>query len=81
MVFSGAKHGNQESLTFYTVTEAAKKLGITRTAVHDAIKKGRLEAKWGETVQVIRKKSLLISPADLKNYRVDASHSPGNARR
>jgi excisionase family DNA binding protein len=57
----------------YTITEAAKKLGITRAAVHDAIKKGRLEANWGEAVQVIRKRALLISAADLKNYRVDAS--------
>lgn len=60
--------------TQFTITEAAKKLGVTRAAVHEAIKKGRLDAKWGETVQVIRKRSLLISAADLKNYRVDASH-------
>jgi excisionase family DNA binding protein len=58
----------------YTISEAAKKLGVTRAALHEAIKKGRLDAKWGETVQVIRKKSLLVSAADLKNYRVDVSH-------
>jgi len=52
-----------------TITEAAKKLGITRAAVHDAIRKGRLKAVWGE--MVVRAK--LISAEDLKNYRVDSS--------
>jgi predicted DNA-binding protein YlxM (UPF0122 family) len=57
----------------YTITEAAKKLGITRAAIHEAIRKGRLEAEWGETAQVIRKNVLLISAEDLKAYRVDSS--------
>jgi len=55
--------------THFTITEAAKKLGVTRAAVHDAIRKGRLNAEWGE----IRQEALLISAADLKNYRVDES--------
>ena len=42
--------------THFTISEAAKKLGVTRAALHEAIKKGRLDAKWGETVQVIREK-------------------------
>jgi excisionase family DNA binding protein len=29
---------------YYTITEAAKELGITRAAVHRAIKQGRLVA-------------------------------------
>ena len=45
----------------YTIPEAAAKLGITRAAIHDAIKKGRLEAEWGETV--IR--ALLITAENL----------------
>jgi len=57
----------------YTITEAAKKLGITRAAVHEAIRKGRLKADWGETVQVIRKKARLIDVDDLNKYRVDSA--------
>ena len=57
----------------YTITEAANKLGITRAAVHEAIRKGRLKADWGETVQIIRKKALLINAADLKSYHVDSA--------
>lgn len=32
----------------YTVSKAAKELGITRAAVHEAIKRGRLEAERGK---------------------------------
>jgi hypothetical protein len=32
----------------YTITEAAKRLGISRAAVHLAIKQGRLNATPGE---------------------------------
>ena len=32
---------------FYTITEAAKELGLTRSAVHEAIRKERLKAEWG----------------------------------
>ena len=31
----------------FTITEAAKKLGVKRQAIHEAIKKGRLEAERG----------------------------------
>jgi hypothetical protein len=60
----------------HTITEAAKQLGITRAAVHQAIRKGHLEADWGETVQVIeiRKKSWKISGDSLQKYRVSLSH-------
>ena len=57
--------------TQFTITEAAEKLGITRAAVHEAIKKGRLEAKWGERVRTVKDKVLLISGKSLKSYRVD----------
>ena len=36
---------------YYTITEAAKELGITRAAVHRAIKQGRLEAERGEIIR------------------------------
>jgi excisionase family DNA binding protein len=55
----------------YTVTEAAKKLGVSRAAVHKAITENRLEADWGETVQVVR--TLVISAKSLKAYKVDSS--------
>ena len=60
------KPANKKHLT---ITEAAKRLGITRAAVHDAIRKGRLKATWGEMTVRAR----LISAEDIKNYRVDAS--------
>jgi len=41
----------------YTITEAAKELGITRAAVHRAIKQGRLEAARGEIIKVVRTKT------------------------
>ena len=53
----------------YTITEAAKYLGISRAAVHLAIKKGKLNATWGKTTQVID--ALLIGSKDLESYRVD----------
>ncbi|HET9882910.1 MAG TPA: hypothetical protein VFS81_14240 [Candidatus Binatia bacterium] len=60
----------------YTVNEAAKKLGVTRAAIHQAIKEGRLDFEWGETVHVIeiRKRARLISAKALENYTVDSSH-------
>ena len=58
----------------YTVNEAAKKLGITRAAIHQAIKDNRLDYEWGEAVHIIRKKARLITAEALKNYQVDLSH-------
>ena len=58
----------------YTVNEAAKKLGVTRAAIHQAIKEGRLDFEWGKTVHIIRKKARLITGEALKSYQVDLSH-------
>ena len=41
----------------YTITEAARELGITRAAVHRAIKQGRWEAHRGEIVRIVRSKT------------------------
>ena len=65
----------------YTITEAAKKLGITRGAIHEAIKKGRLEARWGERTRLVKDKVLLISAKDLKAYRVDAARQYSGKKR
>jgi excisionase family DNA binding protein len=53
----------------FTITEAAKKLGVTRAAVHKAIQDKRLNAKWGKTTRVM--KALLIDEEDLKGFEVD----------
>jgi excisionase family DNA binding protein len=60
----------------YTITEAAKELGITRAAVHRAIKQGRLEANRGEIVRVVttRTKGWKISHQSLNSYRVSLLH-------
>jgi hypothetical protein len=51
----------------YTITEAAKRLGVSHAAVHLAIKKKKLAASWGvQPVEV-----LLIDARDLEAYRVD----------
>ena len=51
----------------YTVTQAAKYLGVSRAAVLLAIKKKRLAATWGtQTVEV-----LLIDKKELHTYRVN----------
>ena len=34
----------------YTITEAAKRLGISRQAVHEAITKGLLKARQGKII-------------------------------
>jgi excisionase family DNA binding protein len=53
----------------FTITEAAQYLGVSRAAVHLAIKKGRLNATWGKKTQIIE--ALLIDSKDLKAYRID----------
>jgi hypothetical protein len=60
----------------YTITEAAKQLGITRAAVHRAIKQGRLEAERGEIIRTIttRTRGWKISPKSLTDYRVSLLH-------
>lgn len=54
----------------YTLTEAAKKLGISRQAVHEAIQKGQLKAEKTEVTQTI----WLIPESAIQDYHVSASH-------
>jgi excisionase family DNA binding protein len=56
---------------YYTVTEAAKRLHVTRMALHKAITDGRLQATWTTIEQVITKRALVISAKNLKNFKVD----------
>ena len=64
--------------THYTITEAAKKLGISRTAVHEAICKGRLDAKKGKIFQTqilkVVRYGWRIPAKALANYRVSLPH-------
>lgn len=65
---------------YYTITEAARELGVTRAAVHSAIKQKRLEAQRGyvEVVRTFttrtRMKAWRISAKSLDAYRVSMLH-------
>jgi hypothetical protein len=64
------KHTNRDR--YYTITEAAKELGITRAAVHRAIKQQRLKATWGPISPP--PEAWGISAKDLNEYRVSLVH-------
>ena len=54
----------------YTIAQAAEHLGISRSAVHKAIKTGRLKAKSA----VLKLRSWAIDSASLASFRVSESH-------
>ena len=54
----------------FTITEAAEKLGISRQAVHLAIKKGALKARAKKVVEVV----WIIPAESLEAYSVSALH-------
>jgi predicted DNA-binding protein YlxM (UPF0122 family) len=54
----------------FTITEAAKKLGISRQAIHDAIRKGQLKAKRGQIFQTV----WLVSADAIQSYEVSVRH-------
>lgn len=56
----------------YTITEAARTLNISRVAVHEAIRKGRLEAEWGAIAPP--PKGWWVLAKSLDDYRVSLSH-------
>jgi excisionase family DNA binding protein len=57
---------------YFTITEASKKLGISRQAVHEAIRRGQLKATKGKVVQTVS--VWLVPSSALKAYRVSLSH-------
>jgi len=61
-----------KSKRHYTITEAARELGLTRSAVHEAIKTGRLDAEWGKVVQVAE--AWRIPAKALRSFRVSSLH-------
>ena len=56
---------------FYTVSEAAAAKGVTRAAIHEAIKAGRLTAEWTTIEQTIHQKALVISAKSLDALKID----------
>lgn len=54
----------------FTITEAAKKLGISRQAVHLAIQRGALKARAKKVIEVV----WYIPEASLESYRVSGLH-------
>jgi excisionase family DNA binding protein len=71
---AGIKHARRGKM--FTITEAASELNLTRSAVHRAIKQGRLEAERGEIIKIIRTKTKgwKISQKTLQAYRVSLLH-------
>ena len=58
----------------YTLSEAATKLGISRQAVHEAIRKGLLDAHKGKIIKTYVSRGWMISDKSLKKYQVSDSH-------
>ena len=60
----------------YTLSEAARKLGISRQAVHEAIKKGLLEAHKAKITKTIVQvtRGWIIHAEALDKYQVSDSH-------
>jgi len=56
----------------FTITEAAAKLGVSRQAVHQAIKRKLLNAKWEQIP--VPQRVLVISGETLKAYEVSLRH-------
>lgn len=69
--------------SYYSITEAAKTLGVSRAAIHEAIRKGKLEASWGKVIQVVRTevKALRIPAKSLGAYKVSLSHQARGKKR
>ncbi len=55
---------------YYTITEAARILGVTRESVWQSIQAGRLKAR----LRAVMTRVWAITPASLAQYEVSASH-------
>jgi excisionase family DNA binding protein len=60
----------RKSTEWLSVVEAARRLGLSRTAVYQAIADGRLKARE----RVVTRKVLLIDPASVAGFQVSESH-------
>jgi DNA-directed RNA polymerase specialized sigma54-like protein len=63
---------------YYSIAEAAVKLGMTRAGVHAAIRQKRLKAKRGtfevERVVKTKVKGWVIDEAELNSYQLSPHH-------
>ena len=66
----------QPKISTYTLSEAATKLGISRQAVHEAIRKGLLEAHKAKITKTIVQvtRGWVIHADALGKYQVSDSH-------
>jgi excisionase family DNA binding protein len=64
------KRATMAKKTTYTLSEAARELGLTKQGVLNAIDKGRLPAERQE----IMRKVWMISADAVKKYKVSLSH-------
>jgi hypothetical protein len=62
------------TITVYTIKDAARKLGTTRQALQQAIKKGALEAEKGTITKTIVSTGWIITAEALKKYQISPSH-------
>ena len=67
----------QKSQRWLTVSEAAKRLGMTRPGIYKAIKEGRLAARLDTTVREV----LHLDPKSIAHFKVSASHQERGHRR
>lgn len=54
----------------YTIIEAAKMLGISRSAVHKAIQVGRLKARPYKVTEIVWR----IDAESVRRYKISSSH-------
>lgn len=63
--------------THYTITEAARRLGISRAAVYEAIRERRLKAIPRQVRRIVWQ----IPAASLRAYRISTSHQERGRKR
>ena len=58
---------------YFTVTEAARKLNLTRAGVHEAIRAKRLDSEWMTVTQthVVKKRVRVIPAKAIAAFEVD----------
>ncbi len=60
----------KKSKNTYTITEAARILGVSRSGVFEAIKSGRLKAKPRKVTRILWQ----IDAGSVRRYKVSLSH-------
>lgn len=60
----------EEKKRYYTIIEAARLLGISRSSIYEAIREGRLKARPRRVFKTV----LCIDASSLHSYNVSLSH-------